>query len=421
MKIASFALLLMGNLLFVGCSKQLHQSTSPQQQSAVMPIQVPEVVAQNMSGFAFNFFKNLQSTQPDSDNIFVSPLSLHMDLGMLLNGASGDTYNQMKNALQLQNLSLDNVDSTYQTLLQDLPKADEQVQFGLYNSVWYRNSFSVEPNYIEQLKNYFDVTVQGLPFISSDADIINNWASDKTNGKIKNVIDKTEITPESIMFLLNALYFKGNWSTRFDKNATKDYTFHLENGSTKQVKMMMHTDTFHYNFTSNYKAIRLPYGNGQFSMTIILPNDGNKIADILNSMDESQWNNLQNEMNVGEGKMQIGLPRFKISNYNVNLITTLQKMGIIDLFTPGSADLTKINNNAISLGLYVNLLKQLTYLNVDEQGTEAAAITVGGVVVTSMPFPPPSIICDQPFGLIISECTSNTILFMGRIMNPDSQ
>ncbi|HEU0228573.1 MAG TPA: serpin family protein [Arachidicoccus soli] len=419
MKVASFVLLLISNLLFTGCSKQLHQSTSTQEQSVVMPIQVPKVIAQNMSGFTFNFFKELQSTQSDSDNIFVSPLSLHMDLGMLLNGAAGNTYNQMTNALQLQNLSLAEVDSAYQTLLQDLPKADKQVQLGLYNSIWYRNSFSVEPNYMEQLKNYFDATIQGLPFVSSDADIINNWASDKTNGKIKNVIDKTDITAHSIMFLLNALYFKGNWSTQFDKSKTKDYTFHLENGNTKQVKMMMNTDTFHYSFTDNYKAIRLPYGNGQFSMFIILPNTGNTIADILNSMNASEWNNLQNNINIG--KVQIGLPRFEISNYNINLINTLQKMGVTDLFSSSSADLTKINSNALSLELYVNLLKQFTYLNVDEQGTEAAAVTVGGIVTTSMPFPSPSIICDHPFGLIISERTSNTILFMGRIMNPNSQ
>lgn len=419
MKKSSLSVCIIGSLLLWGCAKQLHPSDSAGQNSPIMQINIPSTVSQNMSGFSFSFFKNLQSVQLDSVNIFVSPLSLHMDLGMLLNGSSGNTYSQIANALQSQNLSLGAIDTTYKTLLQDLPIADKQVQLGLFNSLWYRNSFSVEPNYIDQLKDYFEAKVDGLPFVSSDADVINQWASDKTNGKITDVVDKKEITLMSVMFLLNALYFKGNWSVQFDKNNTKDYTFYLGSGATKQVKMMMNTDTFHYRFMDHYEAIRLPYGNGQFSMTVILPNEGYKIGDILSSMDENQWGNLQNSMNVG--KVQVGLPRFKISAYKVNLIPAMQKMGITDLFSQNSADLTKINSRARALGLYVDLLKQFTYLNVDEQGTEAAAVTVGGAVATSMPLPPPSIICDHPFGIIISEHTSNTILFMGRIMNPASE
>ncbi|MDR0792974.1 MAG: serpin family protein [Chitinophagaceae bacterium] len=400
---------------FLGCSKNNQQD--PLKPSPVMNINVSAQVAQNTSNFAFNFFNALQQTQPKTDNIFVSPLSLHIDAGMLLNGANGNTYTQLQNALNLNGLSVDDINQAYQTLLQDLPKADNLVDLTLANSMWYKNNFPVLPDYSNTLTNYFQSAAYPSAFGKPAVDSINKWASDNTKGKINHVID-APIDPDAVMFLLNALYFKGNWASQFDKSNTKPQTFTMEDGSTKQVQMMLQQNAFVYTSNTTYSAIRLPYGNGQFSMTILLPTQGNKIEDVINNFTANDWNAFQQD--TSRITVQVGLPRFTIPLYKVDLIPVMKSMGVTDVFSDQLANLSKINTAAVNGLLFVYLMQQFTYLNVDEVGTEAAAVTIIGTATTSISATP-SFICDHPFGIIISENTSNTILFMGRIMNPDSQ
>jgi serpin B len=194
--------------LFSACSK----SSDKPKVSPVMNISISPEVAQNTSNFAFNFFNALQQTQPDTATIFVSPLSLHMDLGMLLNGAAGNTYTQLQNAMALNGLSIDEINQAYQTLLQDLPKADAQVQLTLANSMWYLNNFQVEVSYSNTLKNYFQADICPSSFGQATADSINQWAYKNTNGKINLKLTQRDIE-EEIMMLLNALYFKGDWAS----------------------------------------------------------------------------------------------------------------------------------------------------------------------------------------------------------------
>jgi serpin B len=277
----------------------------------------------------------------------------------------------------------------------------------------------VEANYSGTLKNYFQADIYPSSFGQATADSINQWANKNTNGKINLKLTQGDIAGE-IMMLLNALYFKGDWASQFDKSKTQAQTFTLENGATKQVQMMQQTNAFAYTATNTYSAIRLPYGNGQFSMTILLPNAGNKIADVMNNFTANDWNTFQQD--TFKTTVQVGLPRFTIPLYNVDLTSTMQQMGVTDVFSDDLANLSQIYPAAIDGSLFVNILKQFTYLNVDEEGTEAAAVTVIGMTgLEATPPPPPAFICDHPFGIIISENTSNTILFMGRIMNPQSE
>lgn len=386
--------------------------------SPVMNIAISPQVSQNTSDFAFRFFIALQQTQPDTATIFVSPLSLHMDLGMLLNGADGSTYAQLQTALALDNLSAGDINSAYQSLLKDLPNADKQVQLTLANSMWYKNNFSVLDSYTATLKSYFQAAVYASRFDAAAADSVNQWASDNTNGKIKDIISADALSPE-IMLLINALYFKGEWSSQFNTKNTKGQAFSLENGNTKQVQMMSQENAFVYASKETYSAIRLPYGNGQFSMTVLLPKQGNKIADVMNDFTAADWNAFLKD--TAKIKVDVGLPRFTVAKYNVDLIPTLQKMGVSDVFNADLSDLSKINSNAKLQQLYVNILKQFTYLKVDEEGSEAAAVTVTGMTSLSVQDPLPSFVCNRPFGIIISENTSDMILFMGRVMNPQSE
>lgn len=379
----------------------------------VNPVEIPASVSNGTTSFAFNLIHALQETQPAEENFFVSPLSLHMALGMLLNGAEKETADEIQKALKMDAVALADLNAAYKTLINDLPVADSKVSLGLANSVWYRNDFSVENDFQSVLKNSFESEVTGLPFDDAAKDRINKWASDKTNGKIQKVLDK--IQPQHVMFLLNALYFKGDWQTRFDAKKTQDTPFRLENGQSKNVKMMFAESDFKVGSGSNYDAVRLPYANGQFNMTLLIPRGQNTVDEVLEGITGDEWSQL-NMGKMTERGITIGLPKFTLE-YSAQLKETLKGMGIKRAFGE-SAQLGKINKTA---ELYVDFVKQDAYLGIDEQGTEAAAVTTIGVGITSAGPEPPRFICDRPFGLVISENTSNTILFMGRIKNPESK
>lgn len=377
----------------------------------VFPVQIPANISQGTNDFAFKFLHTLQQTQASDENLFVSPLSLHMALGMLLNGAEQETADEILKALEMEGIPLADLNNAYKTLINDLPVADSKVKLGLANSLWYRSGFNVQPDFQSVLKNSFNAEATGLPFDNAAKDRINQWASDKTNGKIKKVID--EITPDHVMFLLNALYFKGDWKYQFDTKNTRDETFKLESGSSKYVKMMYARSSFKNFSAASYDMVQLPYANGQFNMTLLVPKGENTVNKMLADFKSSDWDRLRN--GTSESNIEVGLPRFTLE-YSAKLNQTLEKMGIQKAFT-SAAELGKINPTA---DLFVDFVKQDTYLGIDEKGTEAAAVTSIGVSATSAG-PNPRIVCDRPFALIISENTSNTILFMGRIKNPESK
>ncbi len=379
----------------------------------VNPVEIPASVSNGTSSFAFDFIHALQKAQPADENFFVSPLSLHMALGMVLNGAEKETAVEIQKALKMDAVALADLNEAYKRLVNDLPVADSKVSLGLSNSVWYRNDFSVENDFQSVLKNSFESEVTGLPFDNAAKDRINKWASDKTNGKIKQVID--EIKPNHVMFLLNALYFKGDWKTRFDSKKTQDAAFNLENGQHKNVEMMYADSDFEVGGGLDYRAVRLPYGNGQFSMTLLIPMGSASIDQVLKGITGDEWAQL-NSVRMTKRGITVGLPKFTLE-YSAQLKKTLQALGIERMFET-SAQLGKINKVE---KLMVDFVKQDAYLGVDEQGTEAAAVTTVAVGTTSAGPEASRYICDRPFGLIISENTSNTILFMGRIKNPESK
>jgi serine protease inhibitor len=378
----------------------------------VNPVEIPASVSNGTTSFAFDFIHALQETQPVNENFLVSPLSLHMALGMLLNGAEKETAQEIQKALKMDAVALSELNAAYKTLINDLPVADSKVSLGLANSVWYRNDFSVENDFQSVLKNSFESEVTGLPFDDAAKDRINKWASDNTNGKIEQILEK--IDPNHVMFLLNALYFKGDWKYQFDPTKTLDTPFKLESGQTKSVKMMFAKSDFKVGSGSNYDAVQLPYANGQFNMTLLIPKGENTVDDVLKGISGASWSQLTTGMT--ERGVTVGLPKLTL-DYSAQLKGVLQGMGIKKAFYEG-AQLGKINKTA---SLYVDFVKQDAYLGIDEQGTEAAAVTTIGVGLTSAGPQEPRYICDRPFALVISENTSNTILFMGRINNPESK
>lgn len=398
--------------LFFSCAKKSVPEGESNPEAIQKSISIAAPVANSITEFSFDFFKTLQN-DPEyaKKNTFVSPLSLHIALGMLVNGATGTTKAEIMQAIHAESLSQEDLNATYKTLLNDLPKADPKVQLALANSIWYRNSFPVEADFLNTMKNSFNAKIAGLPFVPSDINTINQWAADNTNQKIKKVL--STISPDDVMFLMNALYFKGDWTNKFDKSKTKDQIFNLQGGSTKTVKMMNKTDNFDYFAGNDFAALQLPYGNKQFSATIILPNEGKTIESIMDNFDFAKWNQLQSSLH--SNKVIVGLPKFKLEQ-EFMLNKTMQNLGMQKAFKT-VAELTGISKPG---NIYVSFVKQNTFAAVDEEGTEAAAVTTIAVGVTSVgPGSTPKFVCDRPFAIIISEKTSNTILFMGKIMNPE--
>ncbi|MFA4837930.1 MAG: serpin family protein [Candidatus Neomarinimicrobiota bacterium] len=361
--------------------------------------------------FGLKVFRQIVKEQPDQ-NIFISPLSVTMALGMTFNGAAGETQTAMRNTLEYGDLSIDEINQSYAGLIDLLTSADSKVNFQIANSIWYRNTFSVIADFINVNTKYFDAKVSALDFDRSDAaDIINSWVNEKTNGKIKEIVPKP-ISSEMVMYLINAIYFKGSWTYEFNKDHTTDEPFYLSSGNSTTCKMMSHKSDHPYFQNEQVQAIDLAYGNAGFSMTIFLPAYGSNVNTLIESLDNDSWNEWLSQLDTAE--VSLFMPKFKLS-YQLKMIDVLSTLGMEIAFVPGQADFTKINANG---DLYISEVMHKTFVDVNEEGTEAAAVTAVGVGATSVGPESPVMRIDRPFIFAIRERQSGTILFIGKIMEP---
>ncbi len=371
-----------------------------------LEISIPSEFSDKTSAFAFDFWKKVQKHESPDNNYFVSPLSLHIALGMLLNGADGETREEIRKVLHLEGTDMNAINASYLELIQKLPALDPKVTNSIANSIWQEKTFPVEASFTETLKKQFNATLYSEDFSNkATLDKINQWAADHTNQKIKKILDN--ITPDQVMFLINALYFKGDWKNEFDPKHTVKADF---NGtvSKKQVDMMHKEGDFLYTENETLQMIELPYGNDKYAMRVILPKgDAGAVVD---NMTPETWK----EAGAGlqQRKINFSLPKFKIE-YSKKLNDILDEMGMKAAFTDG-ADLSRISPPAGKIK--VGFVKQDTYVAVDEKGTEAAAVTTIGIVLTSLPVVR-EMHCDKPFLFVIHEKTSGTILFTGKVSN----
>ncbi|QHV95443.1 serpin family protein [Spirosoma endbachense] len=388
----------------VGCTNSV---VSPSPDAPTGDLRVSAPFANQTTQFAFDLAKRVNAQEGQAKNVFISPLSLHIALGMILNGANGQTAQEIQKTLKLDAQTLAEANKTYQNLMENLPIVDPKVTVSLANSVWYRNTFQVATSFQDVLKQEFKAEVSAQNFDDpSTVGKINAWASEKTNGRIPKVID--QIQPDNVMFLLNALYFKGDWKTQFKPEQTIDAPFKLASGGETTVRMMRLNSTIRQAFRQSYSAFELPYGDDKYAMTVLLPAESSTADNLLQNFSGSDWTQLQKDM--AAGVLDFGLPKFTLT-YEVKLNSVLSGMGMPTAFTD-HADFTKMNANG---GLTLSFVKQNTFVAVDEKGTEAAAVTTGGISTTSMPIPK---LCDRPFVFVIHEKTSGTVLFVGKIADP---
>ena len=360
--------------------------------------------------FGIKLFRKIVENEQNK-NIFISPLSVSMALGMTYNGADSTTLEAMHETLEYGDLSIDEVNESYQSLIKLLTELDPKVIFEIANSIWYREGVSVENDFLNINQTYFNAVVRALDFSSDDAaDIINAWVDENTNGKIDKIVD-SPINPLTVMFLINAIYFKGTWTYEFDEENTRDDTFFLPDGSEKECKMMSHQCDHNYFENELFQAIDLPYGDAGFSMTILLPKPGINIDSLIAQFSNDSWNSWISSFSAQE--VNLYLPKFKME-YKISLKNVLCALGMSIAFDPYQADFTKINTNG---NLYISNVKHKTFVKVNEEGTEAAAVTSVEITLTSIGSSITMHI-NRPFVFAIRENHSGTILFVGKIVEP---
>lgn len=359
------------------------------------------------NGFGIDLFR--ETASGDSQNLMLSPLSASTALTMLLNGCNADTYDQIRNMLGYEGLTTEEINEAYNSLIGQLLTIDPEIQLSLANAVWYRQNFSVKQSFLGTMDSSFDATVEALDFSKpASLETINNWAKDNTRGKIPKVLN--EINPDHVMFLMNALYFKGNWTYQFDEENTSDMGFTLKDGTTINVKTMRNTFPVRVFYGNGATSVELPYGQQNFAMVLVLP-DG-PLDEFLPGFNEEDWSAIITGLD-GFGDpddMEILLPKFKFE-YEKYLNDQLKSLGMLDAFEPYLADLSGISDADI----YVDFVKQNTYVDVNEEGTEAAAVTTIGIKEVSMP---PTLALDRPFIFAIRERITNTLLFIGKVEHP---
>ena len=362
--------------------------------------------------FSFNIIKKLDQEEA-GNNFFISPVSIGYALGMVFNGADGETKQGIKNTLDFGDLSDEEINSSYKNLTALLLNMDKKVALGLANSIWYKNTYDVHENFATKMREYYDARIEGLDFDDPDAnDIINGWIEEKTNDRIKDMLD--EIPPSAVMYLVNAIYFKADWTYQFDESATKKDDFFLKSGSSIQVDLMYSKGaTVEYHNAQDLQMIDIPYGNKQFSMTILLPHQGSSVDEVWQNMTDEKLAEM--DANSDTSTVELYLPKFELE-YKKELKDILAEMGMHKAFN--QAELPHLFTE--DLDLFISKVLHQSFLKVDEKGSEAAAATVVGIEVTSIGGGKPQVIkIERPFGLMIREKHSGSILFAGKIVNPN--
>ncbi len=361
--------------------------------------------------FGFDLFREVYAYEKEAENIMVSPLSVALALAMTYNGAEGDTRSAMEETLRLSGLSREQINESYQTLVSGLQLLDPKVLLEIANAIFYRQGFNVEDDFVSLNSKYYAAEVSPLNFGSPSAlETINGWVNEKTHTKIPEIIK--EISPSHVMFLLNAIYFKGTWTKEFNKESTKKQLFTLENGTYTEVDMMHRLDTVDYYKGDGFSALRLSYGKQDYNMSLLLPDDTNGLSGLVAQMTPENWEKWKKGL-VETKSVDIMLPRFKFP-YEIKLNDVLTQMGMGIAFS-SVADFTGINRAG---NLRIDYVKHKSFIEVNEEGTEAAAVTIVAIERTSIGGDKKTYFhVNRPFLFVITEKSTGAILFLGTVKN----
>jgi serine protease inhibitor len=404
----NYTLLLLLSIFIFSCKKD----GSPEEEGTgrdLVLTQQEQQKAEADNEFTFKLFKKALTGQQAGKNIMLSPLSVSMAVGMASNGSAGQTLEGIRTAMEFKNFTEAQVNSYYQKLSTELPELDPKATLKIANSIWYDKDFTALPAFLKVNKDYYNATAEGLDFNSAGAKArINGWVNEKTNGKIPTIVD--QIPQDMVMYLINAVYFKSNWTYKFDKNNTAKGDFYLGNDQKVQADFMTTKATLNMATAQDASIYELPYGNKKYSMVIAIPAGNKPVAEFAADIDQAKWKGWMNGMT--ESTQDIRMPKFKFS-YDITLNNALIGLGMGLAFGEGgNADFTRINAAG---NLQIDEVKHKTFIEVNEEGTEAAAVTSVGIVLTSLG---PSVVINRPFLFAIREMKTGLILFAGIVNNP---
>jgi serine protease inhibitor len=360
--------------------------------------------------FAFELFREVHAISGE-DNLMISPLSTSYALGMTYNGSAGDTKEAFSQVLHFDGLTDQEVNESYQDLMTQLVGLDDRVQFSIANSIWYKQGYNVLEAFIATNREYFDAAVEELDFSDPAAvDIINGWIEEKTNDKIRDMLDY--IPSDAVMYLINAIYFNATWKYQFDPGETFEENFLLEGGGLHRCDFMQVEGGFNYTRQEDFTAVELPYGDSAFSMVVLLPEPGVTVAELVEALDAESWDSWF--ASPHPANVLIQLPKFKYG-FKSLLNDPLTDLGLGIAFNEG-ADFTHITPGG---GIFISRVIHQTFIDVNEEGTEAAAATIVEMRETSIPAGPVPFRADKPFFYVIRENSTGAILFMGKVGKPE--
>lgn len=407
--IKTFVVLLAISISSISCDKTIPEKSSEDRNLVLTAVEQQK--AGNDNQFAFQLFKAATTDLQTGQNALLSPLSIGMALSMTNNGAAGETRAAIEKTLKLDGFDTKAINVYYRKLMTDLPALDPKTTLNIANSIWYRQGFEVLPAFLDINRKFYQAEVAGLDFADPGApNVINDWVSDETHEKIPKIIDN--ISGDIVMYLINAVYFKGEWEQRFDQSATRKGTFFGENDSPLETDFMHATHTFNVASTEDVEAIELPYGNKKYSMVVLKPRGATSPAQLAEKLTNTDtWQTITGALQLR--KTDLHLPKFKFS-YENKLNDELTAMGMGIAFS-NLADFSGINGQG---GLAISEVKHKSFIEVNEEGTEAAAATsVGGV--TSSP-QIHTLRIDRPFLFVIREMNTGLILFIGQVNDPSA-
>ncbi len=377
-------------------------------------------LAEGNSEFAFDLYQQLKQQE---GNLFYSPYSISIALAMTYAGANGETEQQMKETLDFL-LEQEDLHNAFNWLDQQLAqrgegaegKDDEGFRLNIANSIWGQEDYEFLEDFLNILAENYGAGLRGLDFVNQpeqSRQIINQWVEEQTEGRIKDLIPKGSIDGLTRLVLTNAIYFNAAWQYQFNDNNTIDMPFHLLDGDTIYVPTMRQTESFNYAEGSGYQAVELPYDGGELSMVIMLPDEGN-FNDFENSLDAKMVKDIIRGME--DQKVSLTIPKFEFES-EMSLAESLSVMGMPVAFSDG-ADFSGMDGTR---SLYIGDVIHKAFVSVDENGTEAAAATAVIMVLSAQPIDPPvNFNIDRPFVFLIRDIATDSILFVGRVLNPEA-
>ncbi len=403
--------LMLAAVLFTSVSSCQNDEVVPEGEETINLNEKSARLIEADNAFGLELFQKIRKLS-DEENLMISPLSVSVALSMAYHGASGDTRTEMEKVLKIHGLTTEEINASYKYLITALQEVDKEVVFRIANAIFYAREFQIKPGFISINQDVYHAEVEQLDFSSPAAvQEINQWVAEKTNQKIQKIIE--QLDPLDRMVLLNAIYFYASWTNEFDKDGTQLLPFTQNDGTLLEVAMMQKVEMVPFTSNTLFKAIKIPYGKGKYHMVVLLPQEGKNSGDVIDALSAENWKAWFGQMESSK-KVQITMPRFKYA-FESHLKEVLQIMGMSQAFNAGQADFSLITDE----DLYISEAIHKSYIDVNETGTEAAAVT--GLVFTTTsidPDPPIPFRVDKPFVYAITEEDTGAILFIGEVNHP---